>query len=43
MASPKTGVVAVLMTQVNPMGRKEARTDDDFRNLLFAAVQVLDK
>ena len=43
VASPKTGVVAVLMTQVNPMGRKEARTDDDFRNLLFAAVQVLDK
>ena len=29
------------MTQVNPMGRKEARTDDDFRNLLFAALQKL--
>ena len=43
VASPKTGVVAVLMTQVNPLGRKEARTDDDFRNLLFAAVQLLDK
>ena len=41
VASPKTGVVAVLMTQVNPLGRKEARTDDDFRNLLFAALQKL--
>ena len=37
------GVVAVLMTAVNPLGRKGARTDDDFRNLLFAAVQQLDR
>ena len=42
VASPKTGVVAVLMTAVNPAGRRGARTDDDFRNLLFAAVQKLD-
>ncbi|MFM7066051.1 MAG: serine hydrolase domain-containing protein [Gammaproteobacteria bacterium] len=41
-ASPETGVVAVLMTAVNPMGRKEpARTDADFRALVYAAIQRL--
>ena len=43
MASPRTGLVAVLMTQMNPVGRTEPRrTDGDFRGLLFASVRTLD-
>jgi len=39
LASPKTGIVAVLMTQIDPVGgQASGRTDTDFRNLLFAAV-----
>jgi CubicO group peptidase (beta-lactamase class C family) len=39
LVSPKTGLVAVLLTQIDPSGNKlPQRTDIDFRNLLFAAV-----
>jgi len=39
LVSPKTGLVAVLLTQIDPSGNKEPqRTDTDFRDLLFAAV-----
>jgi CubicO group peptidase (beta-lactamase class C family) len=39
IASPRTGVVAVLMSQVVPRGSTASpRTYTDFRNLLFAAV-----
>ena len=43
VVSPRTGIVAVLLTQVDPRGNKSAqRTDPDFRNLLFASVERLD-
>jgi CubicO group peptidase (beta-lactamase class C family) len=42
LVSPASGLVAVLMTQVDPRGRTApARTDPDFRNLLYAAVERL--
>lgn len=42
VASPRTGLVAVLMTQMNPVGRTTPRrTDGDFRGLLFASVRTL--
>jgi CubicO group peptidase (beta-lactamase class C family) len=44
VASPRTGVVAVLLTQSDPLGpdatRQRAANDDDMMNLLFAAVTV---
>ncbi len=40
IASPATGVVAVLLTQLDPSGETApARTDVDFHNLLFAALE----
>jgi CubicO group peptidase (beta-lactamase class C family) len=43
VASPRSGVVAVLMTQVDPRGNQAPqRTDPDFRNLLFASVERID-
>ena len=43
VASPKTGVVAVLLTQIDPSGNKAPqRTDADFHNLLFASLTRLD-
>jgi CubicO group peptidase (beta-lactamase class C family) len=42
LVSPKSGIVAVLLTQVAPIGAtKLERTDVDFRNLLFGAVESL--
>jgi CubicO group peptidase (beta-lactamase class C family) len=42
VASPRTGLVAVLMTQMNPVGSTmPRRTDGDFRGLLFASVRTL--
>jgi CubicO group peptidase (beta-lactamase class C family) len=42
LVSPKSGIVAVLLTQVAPVGAtKLERTDVDFRNLLFGAVESL--
>ena len=42
VASPETGLVAVLMTQVNPVGNPAPRrTDGDFRGLLYASVRTL--
>ncbi|HUX72546.1 MAG TPA: serine hydrolase domain-containing protein [Steroidobacteraceae bacterium] len=42
LASPRTGIVAVLMTQIDPTGNSiRLRTDVDFQNLLFAAVRDL--
>lgn len=42
LASPKTGLVAVLMTQVDRSGNKSPqRTEPDFHNLLYAAVTTL--
>lgn len=42
VASPRTGLVAVLMTQMNPVGSTTPRrTDGDFRGLLFASVRTL--
>ena len=42
VASPRTGLVAVLMTQMNPVGRTTPRrTDGDFRGLLFASVKTM--
>ncbi len=41
VASPRTGLVAVLMTQMNPVGSGPRRTDGDFRGLLFASVRTL--
>jgi CubicO group peptidase (beta-lactamase class C family) len=42
VASPRTGVVAVLLTQSDPLGpdatRQRAANDDDMMNLVFAAV-----
>ena len=39
LVSPQSGIVAVLMTQMNPIGNAEAqRTYVDFRNLLYATV-----
>jgi CubicO group peptidase (beta-lactamase class C family) len=39
LVSPRTGLVAVLLAQIDPSGNKHPqRTDVDFRNLLFAAV-----
>lgn len=39
LASPATGLVAVLLNQIDPSGNTEPqRTDREFRNLLFAAV-----
>ncbi len=41
--SPQSGIVAVLMTQVSPVGNAAAqRMYVDFRNLLYAAVATLD-
>lgn len=43
LVSPKTGIVAVLLTQVDPLGTKvPQRTDVDFHNLLYAAVTALE-
>jgi hypothetical protein len=43
IASPRTGIVAVLLTQVDPRSNKSPqRTDPDFRNLLFACVERID-
>jgi CubicO group peptidase (beta-lactamase class C family) len=43
IVSPRTGIVAVLFAQVDPRGNKSPqRTDPDFRNLLFAAVERLE-
>jgi len=42
LASPRTGIVAVLLTQIDPTGNSiRLRTDVDFQNLLFAAVRDL--
>lgn len=42
IVSPRTGIVAVLLAQVDPRANKSPqRTDPDFRNLLFAAVTHL--
>ncbi len=42
VASPRTGIVAVLLTQNDPLGsdatRQRAANDDDFLNQIFAAV-----
>ncbi len=39
IASPASGLVAVLLTQIDPSGNKAPqRTDREFRNLLFAAL-----
>ena len=39
ITSPRTGIVAVLLTQVDPRGASAPqRTDADFHNLLFASV-----
>ena len=44
VASPRTGIVAVLLTQSDPLGpdatRQRAANDDDMMNLLFAAVTM---
>jgi CubicO group peptidase (beta-lactamase class C family) len=44
VVSPRTGIVAVLLTQSNPLGPdagpQRAANDDDMMNLLFAAVTV---
>jgi len=43
IVSPRTGIVAVLMTQVDPRGNQSPqRTDPDFRDLLFASVEHID-
>ena len=43
VVSPRTGIVGVLLTQIDPRGNTTPqRTDVDFRNLLFAAVTRLD-
>jgi CubicO group peptidase (beta-lactamase class C family) len=43
IVSPRTGIVAVLLAQVDPRGNKSPqRTDPDFRDLLFAAVERLE-
>jgi CubicO group peptidase (beta-lactamase class C family) len=43
VASPRTGIVAVLLTQVDPRGNQSPqRTDPDFRDLLFASVERID-
>ena len=42
LVSPKTGLVAVLMTQVDPRAGVRQRTYNDFRNLLYAAVEQMD-
>jgi len=43
VVSPRTGIVAVLLAQVDPRGNKSPqRTDPDFRNLLFASLERLD-
>ena len=42
IVSPRTGIVAVLLAQLDPSGNKAPqRTDQDFRNLLFATVTTL--
>jgi CubicO group peptidase (beta-lactamase class C family) len=39
VASPRTGIVAIIMTQMDPTGDKEPkRTSVDFRNMLFSAI-----
>jgi CubicO group peptidase (beta-lactamase class C family) len=42
VASPRTGIVAILLTQSDPLGpdatRQRAANDDDMMNLLFAAM-----
>jgi CubicO group peptidase (beta-lactamase class C family) len=43
IASPHTGIVAVLLAQVDPRGNKTPqRTDPDFRNLLFASLERIE-
>jgi len=43
IASPRSGIVAVLLTQVDPRGSQSAqRTDPDFRDLLYASVERID-
>ena len=43
LVSPRTGLVAVLLTQIDPLGNKvPQRTEADFRNLLYAAVTSVD-
>ena len=43
LASPLTGVVAVLMTQLDPSAEKEPRRMlPEFRNLLYASITDLD-
>jgi CubicO group peptidase (beta-lactamase class C family) len=43
LASPATGLVAVLLTQVDPRGNTAPqRTDVDFHNLVFSALETLD-
>jgi CubicO group peptidase (beta-lactamase class C family) len=43
IASPRTGIVAVLLTQVDPRGSgPPQRTEPDFRDLLFASVERID-
>ena len=43
VVSPTTGIVAVLLTQIDPLGTKvPQRTDVDFHNLLYAAVTALE-
>lgn len=44
LVSPRSGIVAVLMAQLDPRGNTTPqRTDPDFRNLLFASVERLDR
>jgi CubicO group peptidase (beta-lactamase class C family) len=43
VASPRSGVVAVLLTQMDPRGNQTPqRTDPDFRDLLFACLERID-
>jgi CubicO group peptidase (beta-lactamase class C family) len=43
LVSPQSGLVAVLLTQMSPLGGKEPRrTYVDFRNLLYGAVTTLE-
>jgi CubicO group peptidase (beta-lactamase class C family) len=43
MVSPRTGIVAVLLAQVDPRGGGPPQhTDTDFRDLLFASVERID-
>ncbi len=43
IVSPRTGLVSVMLTQIDPLGNKVTQpTDVDFRNLLFASLTRID-